>query len=353
MIARTAADFVATGGRAETAATGSATTGDEARDLVARAGALGLLGADVPEADGGAGLDHAAAVVDCRGDRAREFLRHGLRRADRSSILPIVCFGTPAQRARYLPGLLSGEVIGAYCLSEAGSGSDALAARTRAVPQADGSWRLSGEKLWITNGGFADLFVDFRQGRWRSLHGVSRRARVRRTHARRRRTQDGPARLVDDARSCSRTSRCRPRTCSARSVRATRSRSTSSTTGDSSWRRRRAGRRRAALAEAAIYARTRQQFGQPIAAFGAIQQKLADMAVRGIRARKRALSHRGRSRRAERKSHSGRRARSVRHRSLAAEGPRQRDARFHRRRVRADPRRQRIRARLSGRTPVS
>ena len=77
------------------------------------------------------------------------------------TILPIYMFGSEAQRQRYLPGLIAGETIGAYCLSESGSGSDALGAKARATPQADGGFLLSGEKMWITNGGFADLFIVF------------------------------------------------------------------------------------------------------------------------------------------------------------------------------------------------
>jgi alkylation response protein AidB-like acyl-CoA dehydrogenase len=76
-------------------------------------------------------------------------------------ILPLVMFGTDEQKARYLPKLVAGEIIGAYALSESGSGSDALAAKTRAVKQPDGSWLLNGEKMWISNGGFADLIVVF------------------------------------------------------------------------------------------------------------------------------------------------------------------------------------------------
>ena len=76
-------------------------------------------------------------------------------------VVPLLWFGTPAQRSTYLPGLVAGEIIGAYALSESGSGSDALAAKTRAVKQPDGSWLLNGEKMWISNGGFADLIVVF------------------------------------------------------------------------------------------------------------------------------------------------------------------------------------------------
>src|SRR5207344_823412 len=65
------------------------------------------------------------------------------------------------QKRKYIPRLLTGELVGAYCLSETGSGSDALGARTRASRQADGSYLLNGEKMWITNGGFADVFIVF------------------------------------------------------------------------------------------------------------------------------------------------------------------------------------------------
>ena len=77
------------------------------------------------------------------------------------AIIPLCCFGTDTQKDKYLGKLVSGEWVGAYCLSESGSGSDALGAKTRATRQDDGSFVLSGEKMWITNGGFADLFVVF------------------------------------------------------------------------------------------------------------------------------------------------------------------------------------------------
>jgi alkylation response protein AidB-like acyl-CoA dehydrogenase len=76
-------------------------------------------------------------------------------------ILPVSVFGTDDQKRRYLPRLLSGEIVGAYCLSEPASGSDALGAKTRATLEADGTFVLNGEKAWITNGGIADLFVVF------------------------------------------------------------------------------------------------------------------------------------------------------------------------------------------------
>ena len=76
-------------------------------------------------------------------------------------IVPILMFGTEDQKRRYLPGLVSGDVVGAYALSESGSGSDALGARARATRRDDGSFVLSGEKMWITSGGFADVIIVF------------------------------------------------------------------------------------------------------------------------------------------------------------------------------------------------
>jgi alkylation response protein AidB-like acyl-CoA dehydrogenase len=77
------------------------------------------------------------------------------------TVVPLFLFGTEAQKRKYLPKLVSGEMVGAYALSESGSGSDALGAKSRAVRQPDGSFVLNGEKMWITNGGFADLFIVF------------------------------------------------------------------------------------------------------------------------------------------------------------------------------------------------
>jgi alkylation response protein AidB-like acyl-CoA dehydrogenase len=131
------------------------------RELVKKAAALGLLGVDVPEAYGGLGLDKATSlVVSEKLARSASFGATFGAHAN-LTIVPLMLFGTEAQKKQYLPRLLSGEIIGAYGLSESGSGSDALGARTKATRQADGSFVLNGEKMWITNGGFADLFVVF------------------------------------------------------------------------------------------------------------------------------------------------------------------------------------------------
>jgi alkylation response protein AidB-like acyl-CoA dehydrogenase len=132
-----------------------------ARELVRRCGDLGLLGVDVPEEYGGVALDKITSVVVGEGVGRSASFATTFGAQTGLAIMPILCFGTPEQKARYLPGLVSGEIIGAYALSESGSGSDALGARARATRRDDGSFVLNGEKMWITNGGFADLYIVF------------------------------------------------------------------------------------------------------------------------------------------------------------------------------------------------
>ena len=132
-----------------------------ARDLVRRCGELGLLGVDVAEEYGGLQLDKATSMVVSEGMSMSASFGATFGAHANLMILPLSLFGTEAQKRKYLPPLLVGDTIGAYCLSEPGSGSDALGARARAVRQADGSFVLNGEKMWITNGGFADVFIVF------------------------------------------------------------------------------------------------------------------------------------------------------------------------------------------------
>ena len=134
---------------------------DLARALLRRCGELGLLGINVPEEYGGLDLDKVSSLIVA--ERIARSASFGTSYGGQANlcILPIVLFGTEEQKRRYLPKLVSGELIGAYALSEAGSGSDALAARTRATKAADGSWTLNGEKMWITTGGFADVIIVF------------------------------------------------------------------------------------------------------------------------------------------------------------------------------------------------
>ena len=132
-----------------------------ARQLIGRAAELGLLATDVPEEYGGLDLDKVSSVVvgEAVGRSASFATTFGAQTG--LAITPILCFGTPEQKQQYLPRLVSGELLGAYALSESGSGSDALGARAKATRQADGSFVLNGEKMWITNGGFADVFIVF------------------------------------------------------------------------------------------------------------------------------------------------------------------------------------------------
>ncbi|SFC28139.1 Acyl-CoA dehydrogenase [Bacillus sp. OV322] len=133
---------------------------DRSVKLLKQAGELGLLGADVPEEYGGLGLDKvSSALISEKLSRAGGFsITHGAHVGIGS--LPIVLFGNEDQKHKYLPLLATGEKIAAYALTEPGSGSDALGAKTTAKLNAEGThYILNGEKQWITNAGFADVFV--------------------------------------------------------------------------------------------------------------------------------------------------------------------------------------------------
>jgi alkylation response protein AidB-like acyl-CoA dehydrogenase len=133
---------------------------DRSVKLLKQAGELGLLGADVPEEYGGLSLDKvSSALIAEKMSRAGGFsISHGAHVGIGS--LPIVLFGNEAQKQQYLPDLATGERLAAYALTEPGSGSDALGARTTAKLNAEGThYVLNGEKQWITNAGFADVFV--------------------------------------------------------------------------------------------------------------------------------------------------------------------------------------------------
>ncbi len=161
LIAKTAADFL----RQEVLPQVDAIeAGDHAAmsALMRKAGGLGLLGADVPEIYGGLGLKltTSALIAETLNPQQSFALTHEAHTV--IATLPLLYFGTHEQKARYLPKLASGDWIGSFALSEANSGSDALAMQTRATLSSDGrSYILRGEKMWITNTSFADLFTVF------------------------------------------------------------------------------------------------------------------------------------------------------------------------------------------------
>ncbi|MEW4221246.1 acyl-CoA dehydrogenase family protein [Rossellomorea marisflavi] len=133
---------------------------DHSVRLLKEAGELGLLGADVPEEYGGLGLDKvSSALIAERMSRAGGFsISHGAHVGIGS--LPIVLFGNEEQKTKYLPPLSTGEKLAAYALTEPGSGSDALGAKTTAkLNEAGTHYVLNGEKQWITNSAFADVFI--------------------------------------------------------------------------------------------------------------------------------------------------------------------------------------------------
>lgn len=249
-----------------------------ARTLVQRAGELGLLGISVPEQYGGLDLDKVSALVVSERIARSASMAAAYGAQANLTIIPIVLFGTEAQKAKYLPGLVSGEKVGAYALSESGSGSDALAARTRATRQADGSWVLNGEKMWITNGGFADVFIVFAQvdGDQFTAFIVERAFGVKSGNEEHKMGLHGSSTtpiLLQDVRV------------PAENLLGEIGKGHKVALNTLNFGRFKLGAMcsggcRAAIGEAAKYAKERKQFGHPIADFGAIKYKLGEMTAR-------------------------------------------------------------------------
>ncbi len=241
--------------------------------LVRKAGTLGLLAGHVPERYGGLGLPISTLTL------MAEMLATNPAFAVSVATLPLVYFGTEAQKQKYLPKLASGELIGAFALSEANAGSDALSAQTKAILDADGThYLLNGTKMWITNGGFADLFTIFakvdgteftaflverntpglildREEHKMGLHGSSTR----------RLTLENARVPIDNVLGEIGKGH-RPALCALNLGRLH-----IGTTA--------LGMAKTAMNLAVRYAKDRQQFGKPIAEFPLIQQKIAMMAV--------------------------------------------------------------------------
>jgi alkylation response protein AidB-like acyl-CoA dehydrogenase len=247
--------------------------------LLKRAGELGLLMVDIPERYGGLGLHKTTSMlVSERGALCASFsVSWGAHTG--IGTLPIVYYGSEAQKTRYLPKLATGELLAAYALTEPGSGSDALAAKTRADRQPDGSYRLTGTKQFITNAGFADLFTVFAKvdGEHftafvveRSAPGLStgpeeKKLGIRGSSTRQLILEDTPVgadavlgeigqghKIAFNILNVGRFK------LGAGAV----------------------GAAKECLKIALDYARDRKQFGRPLASFGMIQRKLADMATR-------------------------------------------------------------------------
>src|SRR5215831_7885270 len=249
-----------------------------ARTLVRKGAELGLLGVDVPEEYGGLALDKVTSlVVSEKLARSASFGATFGAHAN-LTIVPLMLFGSEAQKQKYLPRLLAGEIIGAYGLSETGSGSDALGARTRATRQADGSYVLNGEKMWITNGGFADLFVVFAKvdGELFTAFLVERGFGVKSGKEEHKMGLHGSsttALILQDVKV------------PAENVLGEVGKGHKVAFNVLNFARFKLGAMcgggaAGAIGESARYAASRRQFGQPIASFGAIKHKLGEMVVR-------------------------------------------------------------------------
>ncbi len=249
------------------------------RELLLKAGELDLLRVDIPEAYGGLGLDKVSSAYVGEKIGVIPSFAGSLGAHTTIGTLPIVYFGNEKQKARYLPRLASGEWIAAYALTEPGSGSDALAARTKATLSADSThYVLNGQKMWITNGGFADVFTIFAKvdGEKFTAFIVEREMGVVSGREEPKLGLDGSsttALILDNVRV--------PVENVLGTVGAGHKVAFNILNlGRLKLGTRNIGSARQALTRAARYAVERRQFGRAIAEFGMIKQKLGEMAVR-------------------------------------------------------------------------
>lgn len=248
--------------------------------LLRRCGELGLLGIEVPEKYGGENLDKVSALIVA--EKLGRVASFAVSYGGHCGIgtLPIVYFGKEEHKRKYLPLLCKAEKISAYALSEAGSGSDALAAKTNAVRSADGAhWVINGEKMWITNAAFADMFVTFSQvdGNQFSCFivekdypGVSTGAEEQKMGLKGSSTRtlilDNAHIPIDNVVG----EIGKGHHVAFNILNIGRAKLAAGATGGG----------KTALNDAIQYAKQRVAFGKPIASFGAIKHKLAEMAVR-------------------------------------------------------------------------
>ncbi len=249
-------------------------------NLLKRCGELGLLGIEVPEKYGGENLDKVSAMIVA--EKLARVASFAVSYGGHSGIgtLPIVYFGKEEHKRKYLPSLCKAEKISAYALSESGSGSDALAAKTNAVRNSDGThWIMNGEKMWITNSAFADMFITFSQVDGKQFTCFI----VEKDHP-------GVSTGAEENKMGLRGSSTRPLILNNAQI------PIDNVVGEIGKGHHVAfnilnigraklgagavGGAKTALNDAIQYAKQRIAFGKPIASFGAIKQKLAEMATR-------------------------------------------------------------------------
>jgi alkylation response protein AidB-like acyl-CoA dehydrogenase len=249
------------------------------RELLLKAGELDLLRIDIPESYGGLGLDKVSSAYVAEQIAVMPSFGASLGAHTTIGTLPIVYFGTAEQRAKYLPKLATGEWIAAYCLTEPGSGSDALAAKTKATLSTDGKhYTLKGQKMWITNGGFADVYIVFAKvdGEKFTAFIVERGEGVVPGHEEKKLGLDGSsttAVMLEDARVPVENvlgEVGRGHVVAFNILNLGRLKLGSRNVGGSKF----------ALNQAIAYSKERHQFGRAIASFGLIKRKLAEMAIR-------------------------------------------------------------------------
>lgn len=162
MIGQTCIDFIKTEIQPRLEEMDGAKDSSVMVDMMDKAGNLGLLGTSVPEEYGGFGMDFNTSMLVAEACGSGHSFAVALSAHTGIGTLPILYYGTEAQKRHYLPKLASGEWKAAYCLTEPDSGSDANAAKSKAVLSEDGKhYLITGQKMWITNGGFADVFIVF------------------------------------------------------------------------------------------------------------------------------------------------------------------------------------------------
>lgn len=249
------------------------------RELLIKAGELDLLRIDIPEDYGGLGLDKVSSAFV--GEQIAVMPSFGASLGAHTTIgtLPIVYFGTPEQREKYLPKLATGEWIAAYCLTEPGSGSDALAAKTKATLTEDGSgYILNGQKMWITNGGFADVFIIFAKvdGDKFTAFIVERGPGLVTGHEEKKLGLDGSSTTAVMLEDCFVPKENVLGEIGKGHVVAF----NILNLGRLKLGSRNIGGAKVTLNHAIAYSKERHQFGRPISSFGLIKRKLAEMAIR-------------------------------------------------------------------------